>query len=219
MIWAVFVLQIIIIIAIVAYYWSISCDISCARDALTNLHKVLMNETSAITTRQMEHQSDLLSAIACLATKNNEDMKRLADGFRENDIVEIDGKEYLMILNRIYTSAGQLEGYACLNSSRTNIIWYSVEDFKRYNAKLIRHAYELDSVFVKGIDHSAVAKGSEEFAEFLSMNAGAVIAYYDDLIDYLSQYDESDGVKVKYIRQKIEKAVGKDIDWYAARRH
>lgn len=218
MIWFVLILQIIIIIAIISYHEDISCDISCANDALANLHKVLMNETSAITTRQMEHQSDLLSAIACLATKNNEDMKRLADGFRENDIVEIDGKEYL-ILNRIYTSAGQLEGYACLNSSRTNIVGYSVEDFKRYNAKLTRHAYELDSVFVKGIDHSAVAKGSEEFAEFLSMNAGAVIGYYDDLIDYLSQYDESDGVKVKYIRQKIEKAVGKDIDWYAARRH
>lgn len=218
MIWAVFVLQIITIIAIVAYYGSISCDISCARDALTNLHKVLMNETSAITTRQMEHQSDLLSAIACLATKNNEDMKRLADGFRENDIVDVDGKEYL-ILNRIYTSEGQLEGYACLNSSRSNIVEYSVEDFKRYNAKLTRHAYELDSVFVKGIDHSAVAKGSEEFAEFLSMNADAVMEYYDDLINYLSQFDESDGVKVKYIRQKIEKAVGKDIDWYAARRH
>lgn len=217
MIWAVFVLQIIIIITVVAYCGSISCDISCTRDALTSLYKVFMNEISAITTRQMEHQSDLLSAIACLATKNNEDMKRLADGFRENDIVDVDGKEYL-ILNRIYTSEGQLEGYACLNSSRSNIVEYSVEDFKRYNAKLTRHAYELDSVFVKGIDHSAVAKGSEEFAEFLSMNAGAGIAYYDDLIDYLSQYDESDGVKVKYIRQKIEKAVGKDIDWYAARR-
>lgn len=31
---------------------------------------------------------------------------------------------------------------------------------------------------------------------------------FDDLIDYLSQFDESECVKVKYVRQKIEKAVG-----------
>jgi hypothetical protein len=41
---------------------------------------------------------------------------------------------------------------------------------------------------------------------------------FDDLIDYLSQFDESECVKVKYVRQKIEKAVGEKIDWYEKRR-
>lgn len=41
---------------------------------------------------------------------------------------------------------------------------------------------------------------------------------FSALIDYLSQFDESDVAKVKYIRQKIEAAIGENIDWYERRK-
>ena len=41
---------------------------------------------------------------------------------------------------------------------------------------------------------------------------------FSALIDYLSQFDESDVAKVKYIRQKIEAAIGENVDWYERRK-
>lgn len=47
---------------------------------------------------------------------------------------------------------------------------------------------------------------------------GKPIGYFDNLIEYLSQFDENDAVKVKYIRQKIEAAIGESVDWYERRK-
>lgn len=56
-------------------------------------------------------------------------------------------------------------------------------------------------------------KGKRDLAGKEALKVGC-----DGLIDYLSQFDESECVKVKYVRQKIEKAVGEKIDWYEKRR-
>lgn len=63
-----------------------------------------------------------------------------------------------------------------------------------------------------------IEKEDDSFQKYLESMTGRPLGYYDDLIDYLSQFDESDAVKVDYVRQKIEEALGKEIDWYEKRR-
>lgn len=74
----------------------------------------------------------------------------------------------------------------------------------------------LDEADTSVVEH--VHETDADIMDYLRMNAGRPMGYYDDLIDYLSQFDESDVVKVKYVRQKIEAAIGENIDWYERRK-
>lgn len=65
---------------------------------------------------------------------------------------------------------------------------------------------------------SKTLKTDAAMMEYFRMYTGKQIGYYDDLIEYLSQTDENDAVKIKYIRQKIEAAIGENIDWYERRK-
>lgn len=43
------------------------------------------------------YHKDLLTEIACLATKNNEDIKRSKEGFQVGDVIEYGGEEALVL--------------------------------------------------------------------------------------------------------------------------
>lgn len=68
--------------------------------------------------------------------------------------------------------------------------------------------YTLSEVIAKLKAHEEKQKADEEIK----------VGDFSGLIDYLSQFDESDAAKVKYIRQKIEAAIGENIDWYERRK-
>ena len=64
----------------------------------------------------------------------------------------------------------------------------------------------------------SLAEADTSLIEHFHKNASKPIGDFSALIEYLSQFDESDAVKVKYVRQKIEEAIGQSVDWYEKRR-
>ncbi len=63
----------------------------------------------------------------------------------------------------------------------------------------------------------ALDEADTSVAENVHENVSKPLGDFSAVIDYLSQYDESDVVKIKYVRQKIEETIGQSVDWYKKR--
>ena len=77
----------------------------------------------------------LTTEIACLATKNNEDIKRMGGNFEEWDLIELDGREQVIV--RIYTNANGSDMVSCVCSDGQTYVYYKE---RLADAKFIRHA-------------------------------------------------------------------------------
>lgn len=75
----------------------------------------------------------------------------------------------------------------------------------------------MQSVFKSYSASEAIAK-LKDYEEKQKADEEIKVGDFSGLIVYLSQFDESDAAKVKYIRQKIEAAIGENIDWYERRK-
>jgi hypothetical protein len=87
----------------------------------------------------------LTTEIACLATKNNEDIKRMKDGWQEGDVIESNGELY-DVLAPVYNTNddGNLCGYRLIDQDRAYS--YSAKELVE-NATLIKHTSGLSDIF------------------------------------------------------------------------
>ena len=76
----------------------------------------------------------LVTEIACLATKNNEDIKRMGGKFEEWDLIEVEGKEFVIVKN--YTNSNGDSMVSCMGSNGQTYNYYKG---RLADAKFIRH--------------------------------------------------------------------------------
>ena len=76
----------------------------------------------------------LITEIACLATKNNEDIKRMGGKFEEWDLIEVEGKEFVIVKN--YTNSNGDSMVSCMGSNGQTYNYYKG---RLADAKFIRH--------------------------------------------------------------------------------
>lgn len=82
-----------------------------------------------------ESHKDLLTEIACLATKNNEDIKRMGGKFEEWDLIELDENEVL-----IYSAKPNANGqmvFNCVDKAGKMYTFFGSD--KLNDAKFLRH--------------------------------------------------------------------------------
>lgn len=80
-------------------------------------------------------EKNLTTEIACLATKNNEDIKRLGGKFEEWDLIELDENEVL-----IYSAKPNANGqmvFHCVDKAGKSYTFFGLDKFK--DAKFLRH--------------------------------------------------------------------------------
>lgn len=79
-------------------------------------------------------EKNLTTEIACLATKNNEDIKRMGGKFEEWDLIEVEGKEFVIVKN--YTNSNGDSMVSCMGSNGQTYNYYKE---RLADAKFIRH--------------------------------------------------------------------------------
>lgn len=89
-----------------------------------------------------EMEKNLTTEIACLATKNNEDIKRMGGKFEEWDLIEVEGKEFVIVKN--YTNSNGDSLISCMGSNGQTYDYYKE---RLADAKFIRH---IESPFEEG---------------------------------------------------------------------
>lgn len=90
-------------------------------------------------------EKNLTTEIACLATKNNEDIKRMKDGWQEGDVIESNGKLYF-VLEPVYdpNDGGNPCGYRLIDQDRA--CSYRAKELVE-NATLVKHTSGLSDIF------------------------------------------------------------------------
>lgn len=92
-------------------------------NAYRNLNKKLDDVNDHLTTE-----------IACLATKNNEDIKRMGGKFEEWDLIEVEGKEFVIVKN--YTNSNGDSMVSCMGNNGQTYNYYKE---RLADAKFIKH--------------------------------------------------------------------------------
>lgn len=87
-----------------------------------------------------EMEKNLTTEIACLATKNNEDIKRSKEGFLVGDVIEYAGEETLVLDRETVTLniGEELTDYIIWNVSKG--IQHETASHLEHNAKFLRRA-------------------------------------------------------------------------------
>lgn len=127
-------------------YLSLSHAITDIKDSLENI-KYECNNNSEIGRSEYllkelisKTHKELLTEIACLATKNNEDIKRSKEGFLVGDVIEYAGEETLVLDRETVTlNIGEvLTDYIIWNVSKG--IQHETASHLEHNAKFLRRA-------------------------------------------------------------------------------
>lgn len=79
-------------------------------------------------------QKGISLEIACLATKNNEDIKRMGGKFEEWDLIEVEGKEFVIVKN--YTNSNGDSMVSCMGNNGQTYNYYKE---RLADAKFIKH--------------------------------------------------------------------------------
>lgn len=117
-------------------------DMDCNADEYTRLiRRDIVDHDSHINTavsdcalQISEMEKNLTTEIACLATKNNEDIKRMGGKFEEWDLIEVEGKEFVIVKN--YTNSNGDSMVSCMGSNGQTYNYYKG---RLADAKFIRH--------------------------------------------------------------------------------
>lgn len=135
------VLVIIFTVAWLCAYLGLWSSIDNIKDSLDYI-KHMCNNSSEISQSKYEIyelisklHKDLLTEIACLATKNNEDIKRMGGKFEEWDLIELDENEVL-----IYSAKPNANGqmvFNCVDKAGKMYTFFGSD--KLNDAKFLRH--------------------------------------------------------------------------------
>lgn len=110
-------------------------DISLLKITSNNTLITMNSYYSTIRENQTEIEKNLLTEIACLATKNNEDIKRMKEKFQQWDVIEIDND--IWVIQKIDIAINGDSIYRVSNQ-RGEIASISSEQI--LNATFIKHA-------------------------------------------------------------------------------
>ena len=132
-------LIIFVVVCLIAYLslWNAVDDI---KNSLDYIKRTCNNEFEIKQSEHILHEliskshKDLLTEIACLATKNNEDIKRMGGNFEEWDMIEVEGKVFVIVKN--YTSANGDSMVSCMGSNGQTYNYYKG---RLADAKFIKH--------------------------------------------------------------------------------
>lgn len=87
-----------------------------------------------------ETYNDILTEIACLATKNNTDIQRVREGYKPGDVIEYDGEQYVVLkLKYASSDLGLNTDFYRLYNMRDGEVDGIVRDEVDKNSKLLRH--------------------------------------------------------------------------------
>lgn len=132
-------------VCLIAYLglWNAIDDV---KSSLDYIKRMCNNESEIKQSEDILHNliskshKDLLTEIACLATKNNEDIKRSKEGFLVGDVIEYAGEETLVLDRETVTLniGEELTDYIIWNVSKG--IQHETASHLEHNAKFLRRA-------------------------------------------------------------------------------
>lgn len=108
--------------------YNIKSSIHCTDSAINNYYSWLRDHIDDV-------NNNLTTEIACLATKNNEDIKRVREGFQRWDVFKFDGDKYIIYYIEQYSDNKKL--YRCQNNKGDIFAFY---DNELTSAELIKSA-------------------------------------------------------------------------------
>lgn len=138
-------LLIAILITLIAAFAYLAFELSSLKDDVRRMHLTSASEyalsqaTTKIITGMNEHFDELLTEIACLATKNNADIQRVREGFRVGDIIEYAGENVLVLERHMLITKDNEELTDYVIWSVTQGVQHETASHINHNAKFIRH--------------------------------------------------------------------------------
>lgn len=137
---------VVLTLVILSFWRDMINDLDDIKEYTHNIRNILpsRNYYSIIRTdmcnRFDELESNLTTEIACLATKNNEDIKRSKEGFLVGDVIEYAGEETLVLDRETVTLniGEELTDYIIWNVSKG--IQHETASHLEHNAKFLRRA-------------------------------------------------------------------------------
>lgn len=125
------------------YLWH---AINSIKDSLENIRYNCDNAYEIVTAKYMlqdciiNSHKELLTEIACLATKNNEDIKRAKEGFQQGDVIEYGGEEALVLEKQTLTLNNVEDVTDYTIWSITQGVQHITASHLEHNAKFLRRA-------------------------------------------------------------------------------
>lgn len=118
---------------------SVGDDVSRTRELIDRIYIDLPHN---LNNKLNDINDHLTTEIACLATKNNEDIKRMGGKFEEWDLIEVEGKEFVIV--KFYTNSNGDSMVSCMGSNGQTYNYYKE---RLADAKFIMH---IESPFEEG---------------------------------------------------------------------
>lgn len=100
------------------------------------------NAKTELSDQLTEMHKELLTEIACLATKNNADIQRVREGYKPGDVIEYDGDQYLVLRlkHMLADDMGRVaDAYYAYNLDAMEVNNIDRDDVDK-NSKFLRHA-------------------------------------------------------------------------------
>lgn len=86
------------------------------------------------------NHEELLTEIACLATKNNADIQRVREGYKPGDIIEYNGEQYMVLkINQVSTDLGLIMDTYRVYSVTNGEVDLMDRNVADKNSKFLRH--------------------------------------------------------------------------------
>lgn len=95
--------------------------------------------------RALDHKIDsnheeLLTEIACLATKNNADIQRVREGYKPGDVIEYDGEQYVVLIRKnVVDELNRITDFYRLCRMKDGDVYTINRDDVDKNSKFLRH--------------------------------------------------------------------------------
>ena len=116
------------------FEYKITEESSSARGTFRDAEGSIRGDISKLSLQISEMEKNLTTEIACLATKNNEDIKRMGGKFEEWDLIELDENEVL-----IYSAKPNANGqmvFHCVDKAGKMYTFFGLD---KHDAKFLRH--------------------------------------------------------------------------------
>lgn len=129
--------MVILLVILTAVYLAIAVGLMVNFGVLkSDIIEYICNQNRYVLSKLDDNHNELLTEIACLATKNNADIQRVREGYKPGDVIEYDGDQYL-VLKINHVTAG-VDIYRLYDTTDGEVTGVGRDDVDK-NSKFLRH--------------------------------------------------------------------------------